>query len=344
MVFKLKVIISFLYNVGNKSTYGGEEMRFFYDKINSILDFIDFEKIYPGFHKFNFALYNDETIWLKDREIPQQGFFGNTSIEFEGEQIAIWNVTEKIEDIDTDLFVAGMVHEMFHAYQMTENFIPEPPNDLKLLQYPNSCDNFLLKQAENNLLSESVKASKERRIEIYKTVMASRSLRELKIGEMVKQENLIELWEGGAECCGLLALKQLSPEKFEKKLEDYADILSEGSVLFDVRRSGYYSGTFMRLLEREIGNEETPLEKNLKKDFEEKRKTVDAFFGIQRERHEAEGYICGYDPMNQFRFEDKLYAKNIMFINVNDEIIKLEGPVLVELKPESANLTIAYWS
>lgn len=61
-----------------------------------------------------------------------------------------------------------------------------------------------------------------------------------------------------------------------------------------------------------------------------------------RVRTEAEGFICGYDPMNQFRAGDKIYAKNIMNIMVGGEVCNLNGEVLVEMKPGSPNLTIAY--
>ena len=41
-------------------------------------------------------------------------FCANTSIVYEGEQIAIWMVQE---DLDESVLTSKIVHEMFHGYQ-----------------------------------------------------------------------------------------------------------------------------------------------------------------------------------------------------------------------------------
>ena len=318
-------------------------MRHFYEKINQRINTIDFEAIYPGFHKYRFALYNDETIWFEDREKPQQGFFGNTAKEYEGEYIAIWYVDRPEDSYDLDEFTAGIVHEMFHAFQYDTLKITEFPNDLKLLQYPDDEENYLLKQNENELLAGSADADPEHKVDILRTVLASRALRELRIGDIVHQEDLIEKFEGQAECSGMLALKQLSEEKFNRKIHDYAGILKEGRYLFDVRKNGYFSGTMIRLLEQECKERQSEIKNKLENEKASKQQKLDTFFSDDTEYHEAVGFICGYDPMNQIRFDDKLWAKHFMAINVNGEIIQMHEQCLVEMQENSSNLTKGYW-
>lgn len=238
-------------------------MRKLYDRVTDRLINLDFESIYPGFHRFRFALYNDKAIWFEDKEIPQQDFYGNTTRVFEGEQIAIWKVDQDPDSYDIDEFTAGIVHEMFHAFQMESGMEDEAPSDLKLLQYPEDENNFLIKQAENELLASSVNATKSRKATIYHTIQASRELRRACIGDFVHQEELIEKWEGQAECSGTLALKQFAHEKYEKRLAAYAAILTNGDHLFDVRRNAYFSGTLMCILESEIKNEACEITKQL---------------------------------------------------------------------------------
>ena len=175
---------------------------------------IDFEAIYPGFHKYSFALYNDETIWFEDKEIPQQGFFGNTA----------------------------------------------------------------------------------------------------------KEE-----------------------EKFNRKIHDYAGILKEGRYLFDVRKNGFFSRTMIRLLERECKERQSEIQNKLEKEQASKQQKIGTFFSDDTEYHEAVGFICGYDPMNQIRFGDKLWVKHFMAINVNGEIIQMHEECVVEMQENSSNLTKGYW-
>lgn len=323
--------------------YGGIEMRHFYNLVNEKLNTLDFDAIYPGFRKYRFALYNDETIWLEDKEIPQQGFFGNTAMEYEGEYIAIWNVDQPVESYDIDKFTAGIVHEMFHAFQYDTMKDLEFPNDLKLLQYPDDASNYSVKQNENELLAESVDAEPARKAELLQTVLASRRLRELSIGEFVHQEDLVESLEGQAECSGLLALRQLSAEKFDRKIHDYAGLLKNGTFLFDVRKNGYFSGALIRLLERECAELQGEIEGRIAANQAEKQQKFDDFFSNGRQYHEEVGFICGYDPMNQIRLGDRLWAKHFMAINVNGEVVQMHEQCVVEMQAGSPNLTKGYW-
>lgn len=219
----------------------------------------------------------------------------------------------------------------------------EAPNDFKMMMYPNDSDNYLLKQHENVMIANAIQASGQEKIELYRTILASRELRKKNIGDFIDQEYLIEKWEGMAESCGMLVLKQLNPPKFEKKLADYCDIVMRGNFLFDLRLNSYYTGTLMRFLKDQIGDGQSEISNKLAAKLDERNAAIKQFMSKDRVRTEAEGFICGYDPMNQFRLGDKILAKNYMFIMVKGEVRSIEGEVLVEMKPGSPNLTIAYW-
>ena len=59
------------------------------EKINSI----DFDLLYQGFKPYDFALYNENYVFLKDKIIPiDNRFIGNTAIFYEENYLAIWKV------------------------------------------------------------------------------------------------------------------------------------------------------------------------------------------------------------------------------------------------------------
>ncbi len=104
-----------------------------------------------------------------------------------------------------------------------------------------------------------------------------------------------------------------------------------------------HTGALIRFLKDEIGNGQSEISDKLTKKLEEQNAAIHKFMFADRTRTEAEGYICGYDPMNQFRVGNRILAKNIMNIMVDGEVYTIKGEVLVEMKPDSPNLTIAYW-
>lgn len=318
-------------------------MRDFYKRISNRLDDVDYEAVYPGFHRFPFALYDDKTVWLADREIPRIGFFGNTAIEFEGSPMAIWYVNEDIENVDIDVFTSNIVHEMFHAYQMEQQLNAEAPNDMKLLIYPDDVTNYIVKQQESIMITEAFDAPKERKADLYRAVLACRELRRKQIGDFVDQEFLIEKWEGVAESCKMLTLKQFSADKYQKTLGEYLDIVRSGKLLLDIRKNAYYTGTLMRLLADEIGENASSVEQKITDYEEAKKASIDRFMASERLRTEAEGRICGYDPMNQIRVGNRLLAKTYIVIQVGEKQEQFVGETLVEMKEGSLFETVAYW-
>ena len=57
---------------------------------------IDFENIWPDFNKYPFAVYNQEKVFLDKEVIDRDNrFIGNTSIGFEGKELAIWYIEDE---------------------------------------------------------------------------------------------------------------------------------------------------------------------------------------------------------------------------------------------------------
>ena len=76
---------------------------------------LDFAQLWPGFHPYRFALYDEDTVFFNGTFFSRTAdFVGNTAIVYQGEPIAIWNL-EEVPDIN--VLSAKIVHEMFHAFQ-----------------------------------------------------------------------------------------------------------------------------------------------------------------------------------------------------------------------------------
>ena len=112
-------------------------MRELFIELDQIIDKVDFGKIWNGFARYDFALYDEESVYLKSAVIPRVNrFLGNTAIEYDGAFIAIWSIEDTSTE-DAEVLAADIVHEMFHAYQK-EKGESRFPNDLKMLDYPYS--------------------------------------------------------------------------------------------------------------------------------------------------------------------------------------------------------------
>lgn len=68
-----------------------------FHEIKSLIDSVDFSELWRGFHPMKFALC-DETRCFFDGEYVEKTdqFLANTSIFYQGEYIAIWNVMEEL--------------------------------------------------------------------------------------------------------------------------------------------------------------------------------------------------------------------------------------------------------
>ncbi len=326
--------------------------------MDAILGKVDFEGLFPGFHRYRFALYNGETVCLDGELMPYNDqFMGNTSLLYDGEYIAIWNIAfDPVED--RRQLAASMVHEMFHCHQNTlgeKRF----PSDLKLLNYPDDVDNYAKKYNENCCLADAYEHCDTDALARFAAIRAERMKQ---YPEIVREELKAETLEGMAEYIGLKALSMIAPEQFARKVQDYLRRLrAESEQQFDIRRISYSVGTvFFLCLEKlgrgvrnEIDSELTAYEQNPiapAREFtvrpcpfiETACARLDADKQRRIDEHLAaaaytpcDGMICGYDPMNMFRRGNLIYCSHIVFLKVGDEVQTHQRAIVLELKDGS---------
>jgi len=345
------------------------KLRKLYEKVNNTLNNINFNELWNGFTKTDFALYNKNNVYLDENVIPYDTrFLGNTRIDYEGKNLAIWFI-ENIEDVNYEELSANMVHEMFHSYQISQKET-RFPHDIKALSYPNNLENYQLKYNENIMLVEALNSGeRNRKIDLLTQIIASRKLRLEKFGDLIKYEFVIETIEGCAEYCGTKALKSISNDLYKTRIGDYKGIVvSDKKMLFDIRRCCYFTGTLFLLLldeigiefSKEISNEELtifeqisllidtnnmiinqPNSQIIKTYFEEdhlrKQKLIYDFYSNSPTAYDGEFFICGYDPMNMFKVDDEVFCSHfIMLTNIKtQEKIFVSGPTIVIIEKGS---------
>ena len=338
-----------------------------YTAVNAILSTVDFTSLFEGFHKYRFALYTSEEIIIDGKIIPyQDGFRGNTSIFYEGEYIAIWNLEFDPID-DPEQLAYCLIHEMFHCHQYTNNET-RYPSDFELLNYPDDIDNFVNKYNENKYLAD---AYEQHDIELLRKFAYIREIRYKVYPSMVCQELKAETLEGMAEYIGLKALESINAEKYHAIVDDYLGKLkTESNLLFDVRRISYFTGTIFFLCLEQFGfsvnnvfaSEETAYEQNriditdvtaeiisysfilnnYKQLRQEKRAKVEDH--IKHSKYiESDAFICGYDPMNMFRIDDVVFCSYFVCLNENDEVKTINSAVALKLAEGSNQSIVGYY-
>lgn len=338
-----------------------------YQKVDSILDTLDFSALLAGFHKYRFAVYDSREICLDGNVIPyEDGFRGNTSKLHGGEYIAIWNVEfSPVEDMETLAYL--LVHEMFHCHQQS-NGESRFPSDLALLNYPDDADNFTKKYNENLYLADACEKCDIRQLERFAAIRAQRFAA---YPEMVTQEYKAETIEGMAEYIGLKALKAINEEKYVSCVRRYlGELRAESSLLFDVRKISYDTGTvfflcldaFGRKIENDFGSGLTAYEQNPVNtdgveaevrpyDFigrkyaallEEKERKIAAH--MARSRYvDCDAFICGYDPMNMFRVRNMVYCSYFVALNEDGQTKTIDNAVLLVLAEGSDRQICGYY-
>ena len=338
-----------------------------YASVNQILEQLDFNALFEGFKKYRFALYNSKEIVLDGITMPyQEDFRGNTSIKYEGEHIAIWNLEfDPIDDLEELAYL--LTHEMFHCHQRANNET-RYPSDLELLNYPDDIGNFISKYNENRYLAD---ACEQRDLKLLEKFAHIREMRYLVYPFMVGQELKVETIEGMAEYVGLKALEQINVEKYNAIIGNYIEKLrAEGNLLFDIRRISYFTGAlfficldlFGHPVKNAFDRETTAyeqnritsardtveiqpysfIERNYAKLSRDKENTIDEH--IKRSEFVAcNAGICGYDPMNMFRVEDVVFCSHFVFLNQNDEAKIIDSAVVLKMAEGSNDRIVGYY-
>lgn len=338
-----------------------------YSDVSAIIKTIDFNSLFEGFHKYRFALYTSKEIVIDENVIPyQDGFIGNTSILYEGEYIAIWNMEFDPID-DPEKLAYCLIHEMFHCHQFTNNET-RFPSDFELLNYPDDIENFVNKYNENKYLAC---AYEKRDIELLRKFVYIREMRYKIYPSMVCQELKTETIEGMAEYVGLKALKCINSEKYRAIVNDYLEkIKEESNLLFDIRRISYFVGAIFCLCLEQLGfsvknsfdMDRTAYEQNriditdatayiasysfivnnYKHFKQEKRTKVDNH--IKNSKYiESNAYICGYDPMNMFRIDNIVFCSHFVCIKENGNVKVINSAVALKLEEGSNQNIVGYY-
>ena len=121
-----------------------------YGRITEAVSSLDCESIRPGFRPLKFALYDDEKCFFDGAYIEKTDVFcANTSIDYNGEQIAIWKVDG---EPDIPVLTSKIVHEMFHGLQTREKWNCWADETEALYRYKYNADALSLRLRENDLL------------------------------------------------------------------------------------------------------------------------------------------------------------------------------------------------
>lgn len=338
-----------------------------WEAVRQILETIDFDSLYEGFRPYPFALYNAEEAFLEGKMIPRpNAFMGNTSIEFQGELLAIWDMDiDPVEDPEHLAFC--LIHEMFHCHQRA-NDESRYPSDLDLLKDPDDLEYFVKKYHENNELSH---AYENKDIESFRRFAALRAARYAAFPDIVREEWKVETIEGMAEYVALKAFARINPEKFRAVVHHHLGKLREESeLLFDTRRIAYFSGAiFFLCLERfgfticntfqgqKTAYEENPIDisgvtaevypspfistlyesylQEKKDEIEEKMKNSKYI--------ECRATICAYDPMNMIRMNDLILCRHFVGLKEETEVRMIQSPLVLKLAEGSNRQIIAYY-
>ncbi|MCB9498507.1 MAG: hypothetical protein H6687_01285 [Bacillales bacterium] len=348
------------------------DLKELYKKVKKTIETIPLSSLYPGFRLHKFALYNSEMIIINDLIIPyNEAFMGNTSIFYEGEYIAIWNIEmDPVSDID--ILSSNLIHEMFHCFQSEEKE-KRFPDDLEILMYPDSNNNYNIKFYENSLLIKAAKAKTiKEKTDLLTEFYEARKYRESIIKEAIKNETKTETVEGLAEYIGTISLKFLSTKKYEERIENYLSKLSDTKLIFDIRRISYFVGVIYLILLSELNidfvsyklseketiydlakgnvalipfqskNENLLNEYNLM--INERQKKINEMKKEKKTILKSPLSIYGYDPMNMYRVEDEIFCSHFIFLSDGELNSFIKGPILLSMVKGSKNMVESYYT
>lgn len=222
------------------------ELHKAYEEVQARLGQIDFSSLWRGFAPLRFALYDKDRCFFDGAYIEKtEEFTANTSIEYKDEHIAIWNLSEPVEDFD--LLTSCIAHEMFHAFQEASGESRWADERAALFDYRYSAENITMKLDEaelmrNILVNGSTAAFSE--------LLSLRRLRSERFPAEYGYEARIEQIEGSANYVELKALAQLDPQKAALEWDKLLDRIASPDSYTPIRVVSYGIGAaFLRCME-----------------------------------------------------------------------------------------------
>ena len=211
-----------------------------YDQLSRTISALDFERIWPGFAPLKFALYDNKHCVLDGSYIEKtDAFCANTSIVYQGEQIAIWNVAEEIKPA---ILASKIVHEMFHGFQNRQGWDCWADEMEALYHYAYSAGNLSLKLRENELLLSLLDGFDSAS---FLELLSLRRLRGERNPYEFAYESKVEEIEGSATFVEWMVLKQLDEQAAHAMEARMRSLLTKPDYLFPIRISSYYTGALL---------------------------------------------------------------------------------------------------
>ncbi len=211
-----------------------------YKELSARIDKVNFEKLWNGFQRTKFAVYNNEAVCFDGEMLPKtDAFLANTSIEYRGAQIAIWQLGETY---DADIIASKIIHEMFHAFQRRFDKLVYPNEMQATLNYRYSPECLSAKLCENRLLGDLVLAFDAAKFE---ELCALRKYRQKSFPYEMQYEMAVEQIEGTANYVESAALAQLSPVKYQEKITGMIKRIQAAESLFPIRIISYDIGALL---------------------------------------------------------------------------------------------------
>lgn len=166
-----------------------------YEEIEKRVSKVDFTALWKGFYPLKFALYTDKECFFDGRYIEKTDIFcANTSIKFNGEEIAIWNINE--EPWDMDILSASIIHEMFHAFQEISGECRYADEKEAPFKYCYSIGNLSAKHKEASYIRDILERNDH---SAYSKLLALRKMRSDRYPYEYEYEARIEQIEGTAK-------------------------------------------------------------------------------------------------------------------------------------------------
>lgn len=223
------------------------ELHEAYNEVQKRLDTIDFSSLWDGFYPFKFALYTDSDCYFNGQYIEKTaGFLANTAIQYNGEYIAIWHISE--ETYDYDRLAASIVHEMFHAFQNIRGESRWADEINALFNYRYSAENISLKLAEADLMGDILDKND---FSAFEELLALRKMRAELHPREYDYEARTEQIEGSAKYVELNALSRINPEKGAQQWRKLLVAIKEPSAYTPIRIVSYNVGAaFLNCIKR----------------------------------------------------------------------------------------------
>lgn len=210
-----------------------------YSEVKRRLDALDFSALWRGFHPLPFALYDENACFFDGAYVEKTDeFTANTTIEYRGGHIAIWNMETAPEDFD--VLASKLAHEIFHAFQ-EESGESRWANEMDALaNYRNSAENITGRLREAACMRAILRDGEHAR---FAELLALRKARAERFPYEYDYESRVEQLEGSAQYVELRALELLDGKKAARAWEALWESLADPARYVPARMISYSTGT-----------------------------------------------------------------------------------------------------